>query len=138
MQALSGGHSEPGLWTGDFQGQLQMAYRVRRHQQLEAEHARQQVVPHVAGPRPCEPFVLDGSSDGRDDLAEEGACSGRRIENQNAGALYLCTVGRLDVDVVRIGKAVREIEPVTQQPVDAPHDVGHDRLRGVVDAPHLA
>ena len=138
VEALPAGHRESGFGAGDLQGELQVAYRVGRHQQLETEQPRQQMVSHVVRPRPSEPLALDGRPDRRDDLPEEGAGAGCGVENQHARALCQRPVSRLEVDHIRIGKTVREVEPVAQQAVDAAHDVGHDRLWRVVDAPHLA
>ena len=75
VQTLSVGHHDTGFRTGDFEGQLQVAYRIGRHQQLEAEQPRQQMVPHIVGPGASESLALNSRSDRCDHLTEEStAC----------------------------------------------------------------
>ena len=138
VQAFALRHRERSLFPANLDGELEVADRVGRHQQLEAEQARQQVLAHVVRPRAAESLLRDRPADQRDDLAQEGTGAGRRIEDQHPRARPRFSVRRLDLDGGVVGEAVGEAELVAQQPVDAADDVGDDRLGRVVDAAQFA
>ena len=127
-------HHEPSRVVSNLDRELQVGNRVWSHQQLESEQARQQVLVHVVAPAAAQAALLEIAVNYGNNFAQKRAGARRRIENQHPRHLLRLAVLRLDLDRRRVGEAVRKPELVAQQPVDAAHDVGDDRLRRVVDA----
>ena len=136
-QPLARRHGEISLRSADLQGQFQVANGVGRHQQLEPEQARQQMISHVIRPDAAEPLGLDGGANRRNRLAQERAGARRGIKNQHARAGLRLAVGLLDRHRGRVGETVGKAEAVAQQMIHAAHDVGDDRLGRVVDAAYF-
>ena len=135
--------------AGELQAQLQVRHGIGRHQQLEAEEPRQQVVAHVAGPHPGVAGAGELLADVVDDGVEEGAGAGGRVENQHPVHLVglahqvlpaldpFARVAVGDGDLRRVGQAVRQLEGISQDVIDGAHNVADHRLRRVVDPARL-
>ena len=81
LLAFGGGHVLP----GELHPQLEMRHRIRGHQQFKPEDAREQVIPHVAGPHARVSLPPELFADLVYNGVEKGSRSASRIENQNAG-----------------------------------------------------
>ena len=112
VQALPSGHGKSTFGAGDFEGKLQMTYRVWRHQKFESEQTRQKVLPHIVRPSAREPFVLYGGTDRRDNFTQECACTCCRIEDEHTMNFLINSLWDFDLGLRRIREPVDKAEPV--------------------------
>jgi len=112
-----------------------MRHRVGRHQQLKSEEARQQVLMHIGRPQARLVLLLEPLPDVLDHLEQERACAGGWVEDEHAVRFLLDGLARFLAfhgNLRLVGQPVLEPKLLTQQPVNALHDIRHHRLGRVI------